>query len=71
MGARTSRTAPTQGGQSQGMGSRRMPNTKSAGNLTRRTNNTMPRRRSGGNNNKENEPAVGGIGGIRLLRQKK
>jgi hypothetical protein len=60
-----SRTAPVRGGNS----SRRVPNVKSAGNMTRRAKEPSRNRTGGGRGGeKDNAAAVGGIGGIRMLR---
>ena len=62
-----SRTAPT--GNTLGRDSKRVPKTTTAGNMTRRTN--APRKRGGGDQGLDQEGlAVGGVSGIRALRQK-
>lgn len=59
-----SRTAPT--GNTLGRDSKRVPKTTTAGNMTRRTN--APRKRGG--DDQDGGLAVGGVSGIRALRQK-
>jgi hypothetical protein len=63
-GMRASRTAPT--GNTLPRDNRRVPKTTTAGNLTRRTN--VPKKRGGDEGG--GVPAVGGVGGIRALRNR-